>query len=173
MTNTTAVCVLSAALIGGCRASGPPPRTEDPVLTPLLWESRPLVLFAPATADPTLCAALDAVETGLARFAERDMTLVTALPDEVRLGARRRGARAAAELRERFDIDPAAFCAILVGKDGGEKARADRLDDLEAWFALIDAMPMRRAEMRRVAERRDETPSETPSESPSEELGVR
>lgn len=35
----------------------------------------------------------------------------------------------------------------LVGKDGGVKEKADNLD-LERLFALIDSMPMRRAEMR-------------------------
>ncbi len=37
---------------------------------------------------------------------------------------------------------------ILIGKDGGEKARCHDAVDLEKWFALIDAMPMRRAEIR-------------------------
>jgi Domain of unknown function (DUF4174) len=36
---------------------------------------------------------------------------------------------------------------ILIGKDGGEKARCHDALDLEKWFALIDAMPMRRAEI--------------------------
>jgi hypothetical protein len=37
---------------------------------------------------------------------------------------------------------------ILIGKDGGEKARCQDAIDLDKWFALIDAMPMRRAEIR-------------------------
>lgn len=36
---------------------------------------------------------------------------------------------------------------ILIGKDGGEKARCHDALDLEKWFTLIDAMPMRRAEI--------------------------
>jgi hypothetical protein len=36
---------------------------------------------------------------------------------------------------------------ILIGKDGGEKARSHNALDLEKWFALIDAMPMRRADI--------------------------
>lgn len=36
---------------------------------------------------------------------------------------------------------------ILIGKDGGEKARSHGAIDLEKWLALIDAMPMRRAEI--------------------------
>lgn len=39
-------------------------------------------------------------------------------------------------------------CVSLVGKDGGIKARYDRLD-LAAVFVRIDGMPMRRAEMNR------------------------
>lgn len=37
---------------------------------------------------------------------------------------------------------------ILIGKDGGEKARCHDAIDLEKWFSLIDAMPMGRAEIR-------------------------
>lgn len=37
---------------------------------------------------------------------------------------------------------------VLLGKDGGVKARQDRLD-LGQLFALIDQMPMRRVEMKR------------------------
>ncbi len=37
---------------------------------------------------------------------------------------------------------------ILIGKDGGEKARCHGILDLEKWFVLIDGMPMRRAEIR-------------------------
>lgn len=37
---------------------------------------------------------------------------------------------------------------ILIGKDGGEKARCHGTLDLEKWFVLIDGMPMRRAEIR-------------------------
>jgi hypothetical protein len=36
---------------------------------------------------------------------------------------------------------------ILIGKDGGEKARCHGVLNLDKWFAIIDAMPMRRAEI--------------------------
>jgi len=36
---------------------------------------------------------------------------------------------------------------ILLGKDGGEKARQHGALDLEKWFALIDEMPTRRQEI--------------------------
>jgi hypothetical protein len=36
---------------------------------------------------------------------------------------------------------------VLIGKDGGEAARSFHILDLEKWFAFIDEMPMRRAEI--------------------------
>ena len=47
---------------------------------------------------------------------------------------------------------PAAgtFELVLIGKDGGVKARADDPDALDAFLERIDTMPMRRAEMRRA-----------------------
>ncbi len=41
------------------------------------------------------------------------------------------------------------FTVILIGKDGGEKYRSDNILTVETLFAMIDAMPMRRAEMQR------------------------
>ena len=46
--------------------------------------------------------------------------------------------------------DAGPFELVLVGKDGGVKARADDPDALDAFLERIDTMPMRRAEMRRA-----------------------
>ena len=43
------------------------------------------------------------------------------------------------------------FTVILIGKDGGEKYRSDQPLSLKKLYALIDAMPMRREEMRKPA----------------------
>ena len=42
----------------------------------------------------------------------------------------------------------AAFTFILVGKDGGEKLRSDTVVSAEQLFSIIDAMPMRKDEMK-------------------------
>lgn len=41
-----------------------------------------------------------------------------------------------------------SFYVVLVGKDGGEKLRRATPLSPEELFAIVDAMPMRRAEMR-------------------------
>lgn len=49
--------------------------------------------------------------------------------------------------RLRSDEQP-DFELVLIGKDGGVKARTDDPNALEDFLAQIDTMPMRRAEMR-------------------------
>jgi hypothetical protein len=51
-------------------------------------------------------------------------------------------------LRGRFGVTGNSFAAILVGKDGTEKLRHDAPVTAAKLFATIDAMPMRRREMR-------------------------
>ncbi|WP_166395049.1 DUF4174 domain-containing protein [Rubrobacter marinus] len=57
-----------------------------------------------------------------------------------------------AAVRERFGVEPGAFTALLVGKDGTVKHRSDEPVGLEELYALVDAMPMRRREMRERGE---------------------
>ncbi|MFA0961674.1 DUF4174 domain-containing protein [Roseivirga sp. BDSF3-8] len=52
-------------------------------------------------------------------------------------------------LREKFKVAPGDFAVILVGKDGYRKMRWDnKVKPLQVVFDKIDAMPMRRREMR-------------------------
>lgn len=43
---------------------------------------------------------------------------------------------------------PAAFSVVLIGRDGGEKLRQSTPLAAADLFAVVDAMPMRQAEMR-------------------------
>jgi hypothetical protein len=54
----------------------------------------------------------------------------------------------AAEARRQLNVEAGALAVVLVGKDGGVKFRSDRPVPPEQIFDLIDAMPMRRQEMR-------------------------
>lgn len=68
---------------------------------------------------------------------ERDLQIVMA--DTLKAGRQKH--RVAAE---------ESFMLILVGKDGGEKFRSRTVTLPQTLFDIIDAMPMRRAEMRRT-----------------------
>jgi hypothetical protein len=50
------------------------------------------------------------------------------------------------QLRDTLQID--GFEVILIGKDGGVKLRAKTPISIQELFSLIDAMPMRRQELR-------------------------
>ena len=114
-----------------------PARAGDDPLARYLWRSRVVVALAPSRADPALAAQRRAFAALGAGARERDLVLVEATD----------GTPEGAALRERFGGE--GFRSVLVGKDGGEKlASAQPLgrDDL---FPTIDAMPMRRDEIRR------------------------
>ena len=53
-----------------------------------------------------------------------------------------------AAARSRFGVEDGAFATVLVGRDGGEKFRSTEPVPAEKLFGLIDAMPMRRREIR-------------------------
>ncbi len=123
---------LSLAILGTAAAAG-----DDP-LAASRWTSRVLVVSAPGPDDPGLRAqraALGSVRGGLA---ERDLKVIEAIGH---------GAEAAT-LRRRFNLPEDAFRAVLVGKDGGAKLTASEPIPPQTLFATIDAMPMRRDEMR-------------------------
>ena len=52
-------------------------------------------------------------------------------------------------LHNRYQVPKNQFRVILIGKDGGEKLRQDTLLSTDKLFAIIDAMPMRRQEIRK------------------------
>ena len=82
--------------------------------------------------------------------AERDLAVIHApgggvagTLDGVTLDAPR-----VAAIRERYGAGDSRLQTLLIGKDGGVKLRVDGVPELDRVFALIDGMPMRRAEMR-------------------------
>ncbi|MEM9784245.1 MAG: DUF4174 domain-containing protein [Pseudomonadota bacterium] len=109
----------------------------DAGLTEFRWQSRPIIVFADGAEDPRLIEQLDHFEGAAAALTDRDtIVLLDTTPAEM------------TPLRRRFAPD--GFTVILVGKDGGEKLRRDRVVNIEEISALIDTMPMRRNEMRRA-----------------------
>lgn len=53
----------------------------------------------------------------------------------------------------REPVAPEQAAAVLVGRDGGVKVRSDEPVPTPDLFARVDAMPMRRREMREKARR--------------------
>ncbi len=52
-------------------------------------------------------------------------------------------------LWKKYNKDNVAFLVVLIGKDGTEKHRTTKILPAKELFAIIDAMPMRKAEMKK------------------------
>ena len=111
------------------------------------WKTRPVVVVVPKAGDTLV----DKVESALREtsvreaFIEREMVLYTVVAGE---GRRNDKAMAPAQTRAllgALKLEAAgAPTFVLVGKDGGVKMTEGPGVDLQAVFAEIDRMPMRR-----------------------------
>jgi hypothetical protein len=126
------------------------PRAQSPLdLSQYQWTHRLLLIFAPSEQNPAYLDLEDQLQASEAELADRDLIVF-------RLFAQGRGSAAGApigndsvsSLYKLFDVQQGASTVVLIGKDGGEKARQVDAFDLQAIFERIDAMPMRQREMR-------------------------
>ena len=104
------------------------------------WQKRPVLVFGPSDADPDYVVQRGRLEAAADGLRERDIVVLSdTVPGTIpgSGGAMRRALGV-----EGFEI-------VLVGKDGGVKLRSRMPITVEALFATIDAMPMRRREMAR------------------------
>lgn len=113
------------------------------------WKYRPLLVFADGGANAFLAKQRSMVAASRSGFSDRGVVLVWVVGNSVRAELGPGPAQSAGALRARFGASTAAFRAVLVGKDGGAKLSQSMPLDAARLFATIDAMPMRRDEMRR------------------------
>ncbi|MFM9033529.1 MAG: DUF4174 domain-containing protein [Mycobacterium sp.] len=143
--------VLRSALVVIFLAAGAafmPARAAAAELSDYLWESRPLLVFAPTGDDPRLVETVRRIEATRCDFADRDMVLGLIVTDGTgTLGGQVIDAGQAQRLASEFGVGANSFSVLLIGKDGGEKLRVDDVPDLRAVYTVIDGMPMRGREM--------------------------
>lgn len=96
---------------------------------------RQLLIFGSETTPALVTKQKDLLYNVKAGVLERDIK-ITVVP-------------AASELNKKYKVKPNAFEVVLVGKDGGEKHRSTAVLKPQELFAIIDAMPMRRSEMKK------------------------
>ncbi len=100
------------------------------------WKSRPVIVFG-ADGDPVFKAQVALLQKAGAGLRERDMILIPV------------SGRQHEDLRRRYHVAGGAFAILLIGKDGGVKLRSTGSVSPAELFQLVDAMPMRKEEMRR------------------------
>jgi len=102
-------------------------------LDSLRWKNRVLLVFSPDSSSKSYREQLEIVRLHHAAFAERDLVCVRANSEN---------------MRKKYAVSPKDFAAVLIGKDGGEKFRSPVPVSAAQLFSIIDAMPIRRMEMR-------------------------
>lgn len=117
------------------------------------WKNRVIVIHAPD--NKTAASELKNLEKQIAlqkaALKDRDLLLlhVGELPRRAPGYATHLSESEAASIRARLNLTGQDLQLVLIGKDGGTKSIQKGLQaNLDAFFVLIDAMPMRRQEMR-------------------------
>jgi hypothetical protein len=101
-------------------------------ITPLLGQKRLLLVFESSKDTDFFNRQKGIAEAHLADFVERDLVVIQ-VGDPA--------------LYRRYGVKSDKNTLLLIGKDGSPKWRSQQVADAKTLFALIDAMPMRRAEM--------------------------
>jgi hypothetical protein len=149
-TSTLTLALLSAVMLFSPLSAGADP---DP-LSQYRWTHRLLVLDVPDT-EPgraTLATFRTSLGDRMEEVLARDLLIVPVgdlpHPGDLLQPAAALGATERSGVRRRLGLQGRGAQLVLIGKDGGIKARqSEGVFDLERLFALIDSMPMRRAEM--------------------------
>jgi len=131
---------LALTLVGAMMMGAAP----DP-LKPLQWKARVLVVSAPKGDDSGLRAQDAILRADGDGQVDRDMKIIRLV------GAQGPAGMDVSAVRERLSLPPNRFEVVLVGKDGMVVLRRRQPIALDELFDRIDAMPMRRDEIRKRA----------------------
>lgn len=113
-----------------------------------LWQNRVLLVFTPAVDDADYTAQKKMFRNTGAEFDERDLvTWEFIYGERVMVDGATKPHLATQRFYTAYDMDPASFGVILLGKDGTEKLREGVPVAAAELFGLIDSMPMRQNEM--------------------------
>lgn len=113
------------------------------------WKNRLLIVVASDAALPLFRQQLAVLQADAQGLSERKLLIFQVLPTAYRIGLDHNTKWNAGEnLYERFARTGSPFTVLLIGLDGGVKVWQTDLMPLEELFGRIDAMPMRKAELR-------------------------
>lgn len=138
---TRSILALALGIFIGTAMSA---QASDAPLSRYLWKNRLLVAVAPNRQDDHLIAQRRIFEQNAKGMAERQIVLIEAAGDDERARA----------IRNHFSTGDKTFRVLLVGKDGNAAASSAKPFTADELFGKVDAMPMRRDEMRKDDMRR-------------------
>jgi hypothetical protein len=100
------------------------------------WKARPVIVFG-SESNEAFRRQIALLFNAAPGLQERDMVVIQAEDGNDRHN-----------LHALYGVPPQTFEVLLVGKDGGVKFRSNQPLEPEEIFRTVDAMPMRREEMR-------------------------
>jgi len=119
-------------------------------LSQFKWKNRLLLLFSPGRDHPFFDNLHQTIMNRKGEVEDRDLVIFEIFesgPSNVNMN--NLDSQTVRSLRKKFNIREGEFAVILIGKDGGIKLNRRKQTEIEDIFGLIDAMPMRREEMRK------------------------
>lgn len=109
--------------------------SETETLDDLLWEARPVVVFADSPNDPRFVKQMELLNARKQELFDRDVVVLTDTdPDTL------------SPLRKQ--LRPRGFMLVLIGKDGQVVIRKPAPWDVRELTRQIDKMPLRKQEIR-------------------------
>lgn len=107
------------------------------------WKYRPILVFAKNDGDELLRQQRSIFADASEALRQRQVAVIYVTGD------RSTSSETASDLRAKYGVEPQDFRVVLIGKDGGVKRNSRRPITVSQLSSTIDAMPMRKQEMRR------------------------
>ncbi len=127
------------------------PQAHSQSLGQYQWNNRLLILSAPDVENDSFQKQLEILNSDLHGLSERKLVVFERTPYTLSMsGDESEETGSLKKWYERLDIDKSEFSVVLIGLDGGEKHKQSVPMELNRLYGIIDKMPMRRAEVRRV-----------------------
>lgn len=117
-------------------------------LRPHRWQNRVILLYTDSLEHPQYQKMEEALMLEAKAVGDRKLVVYTILSRRVSLGLPAESWQDDVPLREASQNLREGFGLELIGLDGGVKYRSTSAVGLEELWALIDGMPMRRAELK-------------------------
>jgi hypothetical protein len=123
-------------------------QSED-ILRPYIWKNRLLMVFATSDKCLDYQKQMSIIAKASKGFAERHLIVLSIFENHgITSTHQNLDFLTCKKLYDKFKISKDDFAVVLIGKDGGEKYRKNAILTNEELFAIIDAMPMRKTEMK-------------------------
>ena len=112
------------------------------------WKDRLLLVLTTENSKELYKEQMDLFKDNIAGLEERKLVIYSVMPEKYKKGIQAEKWVESTRLNDRYREGGKEFEVILLGLDGRVKLRQSEILSIEKLFRTIDAMPMRRNELR-------------------------